>query len=77
MTVSIDWLPGTAYLFLVVFARVGSMIMLVPVFGEAFLNTRVRAGHRVGAVPGALSNCLSGAAGRPRRNHGGDRGDVP
>lgn len=42
MTVSIGWLPEVAYLYLMVFARVGAMIMLVPVFGEAFLNTRVR-----------------------------------
>ncbi|MBU1176597.1 MAG: flagellar type III secretion system protein FliR [Alphaproteobacteria bacterium] len=41
---AIDWLPEAAYLYLMVFARVGALIMLVPVFGEGFLNTRVRLG---------------------------------
>ncbi len=42
MTIAVNWLPGVAYLFLMVFARVGTLIMLVPGFGEAFLSTRVR-----------------------------------
>ncbi len=44
MTVSITWLPELAYLYLMIFARVGTMIMLVPGFGEAFLSMRVRLG---------------------------------
>lgn len=44
MTVAINWLPEVAYLYLMVFARVGTLIMLVPGFGEAFLSPRVRLG---------------------------------
>ena len=44
MTIAVNWLPEVAYLYLMVFARVGTMIMLVPGFGESFLNTRVRLG---------------------------------
>ncbi len=44
MTVSVNWLPEVAYLYLIIVARVGTMIMLVPGFGESFLNTRIRLG---------------------------------
>jgi flagellar biosynthetic protein FliR len=44
VTVSINWLPEVAYLFLVIVARVGTMVMLVPGFGESFLNARIRLG---------------------------------
>lgn len=44
MTVSIDWLPDVAFLYLMIFARVGTLLMLVPAFGEQFFNSRVRLG---------------------------------
>lgn len=44
MNIAVNWLPQVAYLYLMVFARVGTMVMLVPGFGESFLNTRVRLG---------------------------------
>ena len=44
MNIAVNWLPETAYLYLMVFARVGTMVMLVPGFGESFLSTRVRLG---------------------------------
>ena len=44
MNIAVNWLPEVAYLYLMVFARVGTMVMLVPGFGESFLNTRVRLG---------------------------------
>ncbi len=42
MTISVNWLPEVAYLYLMIVARVGTMVMLVPGFGESFLNTTVR-----------------------------------
>ncbi len=44
MTVAVNWLPEVAYLYLMVFARVGTLIMLMPGFGEAFLSPRIRLG---------------------------------
>lgn len=40
--ISLNWLPGTAYLFLLLFARVGSIMMLVPALGETTIPARMR-----------------------------------
>ena len=40
--ISLNWLPGTAYLFLLLFARVGSILMLVPALGETTIPARMR-----------------------------------
>lgn len=37
-------LPETAYLFMLMFGRLGTMMMLMPAFGEAFLPPRIRLG---------------------------------
>jgi flagellar biosynthetic protein FliR len=42
MTVGINWLPETAYLFLLIFARVGTMLMLIPALGETMIPARLR-----------------------------------
>ncbi len=42
MTVSLGWLPDTAYIFLLLFARVGTMLMLIPALGEQNIPTRMR-----------------------------------
>lgn len=42
MTIGLDWLPGIAYAYMVVFARVGSMLMLLPAFGERVIPSRMR-----------------------------------
>lgn len=42
MPVSIDWLPQTALVFMLIFARVGTMIMLMPGFGAAGIPVRIR-----------------------------------
>ena len=34
MTVSLGWLPETAYFYVLIFARVGSILMLIPGLGE-------------------------------------------
>ncbi len=40
--ISLNWLPETAYIYLVIFARVGSMLMLIPALGEATIPARMR-----------------------------------
>ena len=42
MSFELNWLPQTAYLFLLIFARVGTMLMLMPAFGESLIPTRMR-----------------------------------
>jgi flagellar biosynthetic protein FliR len=44
MTVSVDWLPQTAFVAFLVFARVGTMLMLVPALGDRRIPSRVRLG---------------------------------
>lgn len=44
MTIDVNWLPQVAFLYLMIFARVGTMIMLVPAFGEQFFNSQMRLG---------------------------------
>jgi len=36
------WLPQTAYLYLLLFARVGTMLMLIPALGEQIIPARLR-----------------------------------
>ncbi len=42
MTLSLGWLPQTAFFYMLIFARVGTMIMLAPAFGEASIPSRLR-----------------------------------
>jgi flagellar biosynthetic protein FliR len=44
VTVGLDWLPQTAFLYLIVFARVGAMLMLLPALGESTIPARLRLG---------------------------------
>lgn len=44
MSFSIDYLPSVALIFMLIFARVGTMMMLLPGLGERTLNARVRLG---------------------------------
>ena len=39
---SVNWAPETAYIFLLLFARVGTMLMLIPALGEAVIPSRMR-----------------------------------
>jgi flagellar biosynthetic protein FliR len=39
---SLNWLPETAYLYLLIFARVGTMLMLIPALGEQVIPARMR-----------------------------------
>ena len=40
--VSLNWLPEAAYLYLLLFARVGTMLMLIPALGEQIIPARLR-----------------------------------
>lgn len=40
--VSLNWLPETAYLYLLLFARVGTILMLMPALGEQIIPARMR-----------------------------------
>ena len=42
MTVGLDFLPGIAFAFLILFARIGTMLMLLPALGEQIIPARLR-----------------------------------
>ena len=42
MELSLDWLPQTAFHFMLIFARVGAMLMLMPALGENLIPARLR-----------------------------------
>ncbi|HWV00995.1 MAG TPA: flagellar biosynthetic protein FliR [Devosia sp.] len=42
--ISLNWLPATAYFYILIFARVGSILMLLPALGEMSIPARMRLG---------------------------------
>ncbi len=44
MTIGLDWLPATAFTYMILFARIGSMMMLMPALGEQMIPMRMRLG---------------------------------
>lgn len=42
MTLGLNWLPETAFIYLLIFARVGTMLMLMPALGEGMIPMRMR-----------------------------------
>jgi flagellar biosynthetic protein FliR len=40
--ISLNWLPETAYFYVLIFARVGSILMLIPALGEQTIPARMR-----------------------------------
>ncbi len=42
MTVGLNWLPATAFTFMLIFARVGTLMMLIPGLGEQSIPARLR-----------------------------------
>ncbi|WP_052726645.1 flagellar biosynthetic protein FliR [Devosia epidermidihirudinis] len=42
ITVGLDWLPNTAFLYLLMFARIGAILMLMPALGENMIPARMR-----------------------------------
>src|SRR3954468_7857068 len=44
MTVNLDLLPQVAAIFMLIFARIGTMVMLMPALGETMVPARLRLG---------------------------------
>ena len=42
--ISLNWLPETAYFFLLIFARTGTILMFIPALGEMIIPPRIRLG---------------------------------
>lgn len=42
MEIGLNWLPETAFTFFVIFARIGTLLMLMPSFGERVIPGRLR-----------------------------------
>lgn len=40
--VSLNWLPEAGYMYILIFARVGTMLMLIPALGEQIIPARLR-----------------------------------
>ena len=40
--ISLNWLPETAYFYMLIFARVGTILMLMPALGEMVIPARMR-----------------------------------
>jgi len=42
VTIALDWLPATAFTYIILFARIGAMMMLMPALGEQMIPMRLR-----------------------------------
>ncbi|MDB5472831.1 MAG: fliR [Devosia sp.] len=42
MTIGLDWLPNTAFVYLLLFTRIGAILMLMPALGENMIPARMR-----------------------------------
>jgi flagellar biosynthetic protein FliR len=42
VTVGLDWLPNTAFVYLLLFSRIGAILMLMPALGEDMIPMRMR-----------------------------------
>lgn len=42
ITVGLDWLPNTAFLYILMFSRIGAIMMLMPGLGETMIPARMR-----------------------------------
>lgn len=42
MTIGLNWLPNTAFLYLLMFSRIGAILMLMPALGEDMIPMRMR-----------------------------------
>jgi flagellar biosynthetic protein FliR len=42
VTIGLDWLPNTAFLYLLLFTRIGAILMLMPALGEDLIPVRMR-----------------------------------
>tara|TARA_R110002020_G_scaffold53443_3_gene149601 strand:- start:62 stop:829 length:768 start_codon:yes stop_codon:yes gene_type:complete len=42
VTVGLDWLPNTAFVYILMFTRIGAILMLMPALGENMIPVRMR-----------------------------------
>jgi flagellar biosynthetic protein FliR len=42
VTIGLDWLPNTAFLYILLFTRIGAILMLMPALGEDMIPARMR-----------------------------------
>ena len=42
MTIGLDWLPNTAFVYILLFTRIGAILMLMPALGEDMIPARMR-----------------------------------
>jgi flagellar biosynthetic protein FliR len=42
MTIGLDWLPGVAFAYILMFTRIGAILMLMPALGESLIPARMR-----------------------------------
>ncbi|GLQ09023.1 flagellar biosynthetic protein FliR [Devosia yakushimensis] len=42
ISIGLDWLPNTAFLYLLMFCRIGAILMLMPALGETMIPVRMR-----------------------------------
>lgn len=42
MTIGLDWLPNTAFAYILLFSRIGAILMLMPALGEDMIPARMR-----------------------------------
>ncbi|WP_375451995.1 flagellar biosynthetic protein FliR [uncultured Devosia sp.] len=42
MTIGLDWLPQTAFVYILLFSRIGAILMLMPALGEQMIPARMR-----------------------------------
>lgn len=42
MTIGLDWLPNTAFVYILLFTRMGAILMLMPALGEDMIPMRMR-----------------------------------
>jgi len=62
--ISLNWLPETAYTYLVIFSRIGAMMMLIPGLGESSIPPRMRLGFAL-AMAGVIYPLASSAIPAP------------
>jgi len=44
VTIGLDWLPNTAFVYMLLFTRIGAILMLMPALGEDMIPMRMRLG---------------------------------
>ena len=59
MTIGLDWLPNTAFVYLLLFTRIGAILMLMPALGEDMIPARMRLSFALAFTLVVLSPAIS------------------